>query len=168
MPPSSCVGFRAYTTVLPTLAGASGRPDNVGRTVVYERKPTQLDGGIYIWRGRFPTIRLYRWPDLPPDPEQPDMVTRPNEDACTLAHERGHFISDRDGSRSQPAYTKLRKGDPLTAGEKVLIIEEERRAWTHGRDVLKALGCNSWDVFTTTRDEALRGYEDGLAVHPTA
>ncbi len=151
------------------LARASGRPENVGRTVAYEAVcSVGVEAGIYIWRsGRFPTIRIYRSSDMPDDVELPDLKIRPVEDACTLAHERGHFISDPDGKRSQAAYTSLRNRDALTIRAKTTIIDEERRAWANGRDVLKALGCDDWSAFNAIEAECLRGYEEGLAGRPT-
>jgi hypothetical protein len=145
------------------LARASGHPGLLQGTVAYRLKLERLDAGEYSWNNGAPTIRLYRPWNLPQNLEQPDLITRPVEDACTLAHERGHFISDPTGHRSQLAYTTWRHGAQLTPEHQVLILEEERRAWQHARAILTELGWLDWAAFEAIRWRLLRGYSEGLS-----
>lgn len=136
------------------LAKAStwGGQNNRG-TVAYRVRAIDLDNGAYDWNEGMPTIRLDRpVTTIPPESrlELPDTDRSATVDACVLAHELGHFRSDRDGSRTQATYDAQRANQALTRGEKTLILEEERAAWRLGREELAALGCTEWAVFDAT------------------
>ncbi len=147
------------------LARASLRPRLSKGTVAYRFHFVGLEAGEYEWNNGAPGIRLYRSWNLPEDVEQPDLVTQPAEDACILAYERGHFISDPTGDRSQSAYASFREGSHLTLAQRTVILEEERRAWHHARAVMKRLGWTDWAGFEAMQWRLLHGYSEGLA-HP--
>jgi hypothetical protein len=120
---------------------------------------------IWLWRrDRVPN---------PADQNVPDVVTQPMEDACILAHEYGHFLSERDGSRT-PAYEAAldafhaaqdEGGRALSTNEQALVLDEETRAWDLGRQVLAELGVDEWRAFDERRERALASYRAEFARH---
>lgn len=71
-------------------------------------------------------------------------------DLITLAHEYGHLVSFLSGTRSpeyEAAWGRVERGEPRQEGDADLILAEETLAWSHGRDVLRALGFTRWDEF---------------------
>ena len=145
------------------LARASVRPRLSKGTVAYRFHFVGLEAGSYEWNAGAPRIRLYRSGNLPDDAEGPDLVTQPVDDACILAYERGHFISDPIGDRSRSAYASFREGLQLTLAQRTVIFEEERRAWHNARLVLKRLGWTDWASFEAMQWRLLHGYSEGLA-----
>ena len=145
------------------LVRASIRPRQSGSAVSYCFQVGGIDSGEYAWNGGAPTILIYRSDHLPRELQQPDLVTRPIEDACTLAHERGHFMFDHTQRRSQSAYESFRHGGPLPLAQKTVILEAERKAWRHAHDLLMGLGWTDWASFDAIQWRSLRTYSDGLA-----
>jgi hypothetical protein len=145
------------------LARASVRPRLSTGTVAYRSHAVGLEVGSYHWNAGAPRIRLYRSGNLPDDAERPDLVTQPIDDACILAYERGHFISDPLGERSQSAYASFREGYQLMLAQKTVIFEEERRAWHHARVVMMRLGWTDWASFEALQWRLLHGYSEGLS-----
>jgi hypothetical protein len=145
------------------LARASVRPRLSKGTVAYRSHFVDLEAGSYEWNAGAPSIRLYRSGNLPDDVERPDLVTQPADDACILAYERGHFISDPIGDRSQSAYASFREALPLTLAQKTAIFEEERRAWHNARLVLTRLGWTDWASFEAMQWRLIHGYSEGLS-----
>jgi hypothetical protein len=93
------------------------------------------------------------------------------EDACILAHEFGHLLSDERGERSE-AYAAAvavfwahgqQRGPCPTPEERNLVVAEEKRAWANGRETLARLGVDEWVEFDAMRDEKLAGYETCFA-----
>jgi len=144
------------------LVRASVRPRLSRSTVSYCFQVGGIDSGEYAWNGGAPSILIYRSGNLPRDLHQPDVVTRPIEDVCTLAHERGHFIFDHTQRRSQSAYESFRHGGPLTLAQKTVILEAERQAWQHAHADLMRLGWTDWASFDAIQWRSLRTYSDGL------
>lgn len=145
------------------LARASVRPRLSKGAVAYRFHFVGLEAGSYDWNAGAPRIRLYRSGNLPNDVERPDLVTQPIDDACILAYERGHFISDPMGDRSQSAYASFREGLQLTLAQKTVIFEEERRAWHHARTVMMRLGWTDWASFEALQWRLVHGYSEGLS-----
>ncbi len=145
------------------LVRASIRPRLPRSTVSYCFQVGGTDTGEYAWNGGAPSILIYRSGNLPRDLQRPDLVTRPIEDVCTLAHERGHFIFDRTQRHSQSAYESFRHGGPLTLAQKTIILGAERQAWQHGHAVLMRLGWTDWASFDAIQWRSLRTYSEGLA-----
>jgi hypothetical protein len=145
------------------LVRASIRPRLSRNTVTYCFQVGGIDTGEYAWNDGAPSILIYRSGNLPPDLQRPDLVARPIEDVCTLAHERGHFIFDSTQRRSQSAYESFRHGGPLTLAQKTVILEAERQAWLHGHAMLLRLGWTDWASFDAIQWRSLRTYSDGLA-----
>ena len=140
--------------------------DTVGRTVAYRggdasQPQSHYEGGKYDWNDGCPIIRLLR-DRVPAIDTEPDLATQPERDACLLAHEYGHFLSDRDGSRTQALYDKLGTGAMLDRAEQGAILAEEERAWDLGRKTVIDLGCDDLAVFDECRDRLLKTYRDGF------
>lgn len=126
-------------------------------------KSEAIDAGEYAWNGGAPTILIYRSGKLPRDLQAPDLITRPVEDLCTLAHERGHFIFDPTRKRSQSAYEAFHHGGRVTLGQKAVILAAERQAWQHAHALLMRLGWKDWASFEAIQWRSLRTYSEGLA-----
>jgi hypothetical protein len=126
-----------------------------------------LEGGDYLWNNGLPRIWLLRERE-PADVFRPDLNTNPLQDAFTLAHEYGHFLSDKDGSRTLSLFEKLRAKQPLKHAEKNVIVDEERRAWANGRKILEGLGYLELDAYDEFARDCVDGYVNGLAIHPEA
>lgn len=137
------------------------------RAVVYHVKPAMAfdEEGLCKRDNDLPKIVLYRRDRTPPSAQDPDLLTQPVQDACILAHEFGHFLSDPT-DRLHPVYERARAGQPLTPEEKGHIVAEEEKAWNLGRAALADLGCNEWGEFERLRDRGLRTYREGLAKVP--
>jgi hypothetical protein len=115
---------------------------------------------------RHPAITLQR-EGPPPQPQwEPDLVTRPLEDACILAHEFGHLLSDEREERSAAYEAGLAVcyayggsgGRPPTPEERALVVAEEERAWAYGQETLADLGVTDWAEFDAMRDKRLEEY----------
>ncbi len=95
--------------------------------------------------------------------EEPDMALDPLKDACTLAHECGHFLSDREGAQTQ-AYCDAIDADRVVWAEgQAAVLAEEERAWDLGRDALARLGCTEWAYFDSYRAKCVQTYREGFA-----
>lgn len=96
---------------------------------IIERDITIKEGTIYVF------YELYS-DNLP-------RILYPSNDLCinSLAHEYGHYISARLGYRNkynlQPLADKLFQKKHLSFKEKILIFNEEIRAWKFARILLK-------------------------------
>lgn len=122
-----------------------------------------FDGGSYFWNDGLPRIRLYRRGCVPAATTEPDLRMQPAVDACILAHEYGHFCSDKNGSRTQSTYDELRHRPAVDVRAQQIILAEEQAAWTHARAVLAVVGCTDWVVFEEVRARSLGSYERGFA-----
>jgi len=156
------------------LAGDTG---DATFTVRYGRL---LDGGRgYGWYApnegeggrKLPFIELWRTDALPDPQWTPDLKTRPLLDACDLAHEHGHFLSDKNRERTPEyeaalevlrLYHEQRERMP-TPEERALIYAEEERAWAYARKTLVGLGVDEWEAFDARKAEALASYRAPLA-----
>lgn len=126
-----------------------------------------FETGWYDPANGLPRIWLWRIGAVPDPPGRPDLATQPLEDACTLAHQYGHFLSERAGNRTATylaaldAFHEARR--ELSQEEQAEILAEEVRAWELGRQALAALGCNDWDGFEEWRWRGLSAYSRRLA-----
>jgi hypothetical protein len=116
---------------------------------------------------RFPTIIVHRQGSVPQPHDQPDLVTRPVEDACVLAHEHGHYFSHQNGERTPEyelalavCYGMRDGGRAPTTAERDIVYAEEHRAWEYARNTLTKLGVDDWVAFRERREEALKGYRE--------
>lgn len=132
--------------------------------VVYRVNPAMTfdEEGLYKCENDLPQIVLWRRDRTPLSPNEPDLLTRPVHEACILAHEFGHFLSDRT-DKLHPVYDRARTGGPLTPAEKEAILTEEERAWDLGRAALANLGCDEWGDFDRLRERSMKTYRDGLS-----
>jgi hypothetical protein len=132
------------------------------------------EGGCYVRqqsaRGIMPRIELARTPC--PNPQtSPDLVTSPLADMLDLAHEHGHFLSDKNLDRTE-AYDFAVKfmeagrlqGRILTPENEEAVREEEERAWDYARKTLATLGFAGEEAFDMRRARALRTYEDEFVI----
>lgn len=133
-----------------------------GRGAVVYHSGWGFESGWYDPAGGLPHIWLWRIGKVPDPPASPDLSTQPLEDACTLAHEYGHFLSDRAGNRTAAYVAALDAfhgaGRALSQQEQAEILAEEVRAWEYGREALAALGCTDWDGFEECRWRWLSSY----------
>ena len=114
-----------------------------------------------------PLIVLYRSPRVPRDQHAPDLEKCPLEDSVTLAHEFGHFLSDRDGNHTDEYIAAVTafdygNGSLYPASHRELIIMEEERAWDNARHVLEGLGFDAWEQFDERRARSLSTYGEKL------
>jgi hypothetical protein len=122
----------------------------------------------YQTRAEIPLFRPTA--SLPYPRGEPDL-SDPNQalqDGCTLAHEYGHRLSDLQGNRT-PEYvaavsTPHHQWPSLTDPQKRLILDEESRAWSLGREALKQLGCDDWVVFEERERKGLDKYRELLDI----
>jgi len=116
-----------------------------------------------------PQILLFRVPPAPmPRPQSAPDDTQPIHDACTLAHEYGHWLSDKEGHRTA-AYvaavcTPHDQWPTMTSAGRRIIYSEEARAWHLGRAALAELGCDEWAAFDERESKALETYRRLLAL----
>lgn len=75
-----------------------------------------------------PGIWVQRWP-VPPDSDEPDLEGADVRELISLAHERGHEQSYREGTYEADC------------------MPEEHRAWKHARARLERLGFEDWPAF---------------------
>jgi hypothetical protein len=122
-----------------------------------------IEGGKYRWNGGLPQVVLWRKDRAPPQQEEPDLATQPLLDACLLAHEYGHFLSDREGERTKTFYEAISTGRALPPEAQEAVLVEEARAWELGRQALTYLGCTEWSDFDGYRDHFIETYREGLA-----
>jgi hypothetical protein len=126
------------------------------------RRPGGLDGGEYRWMDGFPSITLFRVAGLPARHEDPDVMTAPTQDACLLAHELGHFISDKEGTTTEEARDRWARGERLSSDDVDLILTDEREAWRIAHQLLEQHSFSHWDVFNDLRSRWYGSYEVGL------
>ena len=89
---------------------------------------------------------------------------------CTLCHELGHWRSWAEDQRSpeyEEAHRVHREDRPkanrnLSEMQKVLIYEEESRAWRHGHDLAAEVGFADKSSYVAEAHRALRFYQDEL------
>ncbi len=166
MIPAECLS-ELWKRVGDALAKASLRGRAIGAVSYRVVHGIGLEGGDYLWNNGLPRIWLLCERE-PADVFRPDLNTNPLQDAFTLAHEYGHFLSDKDGSRTLPLLEKLRAKQPLKHAEKNVIVDEERRAWANGRTILEGLGYLELDAYDEFARDCVDGYVNGLAIHPEA
>jgi hypothetical protein len=118
-----------------------------------------VDGGF----PQRPRIVLFREKARRPQYAGEPDFERPLEDVCTLAHEHGHYLSDEARQRNA-AYVAAVKvpldhWPGLPEATKLLIFEEEQRAWNYGRLTLTDLGFEDWGAFDERERADLATYE---------
>lgn len=99
------------------------------------------------------------------------------DELCTLAHEFGHYVSHIGGLRTPELASScdllfqrrrrepgVAQTKPLSPAQHDLVRQEEARAWTYGRDVLKELGFEQWPAFDARERKALDVYEEIFAL----
>jgi hypothetical protein len=127
--------------------------------------------GFYDANDGFPRIHLLaggREP-FPSPPDSPDLKAQPEVDACILAHEHGHFLSDVQGDRTSAykgAVTRFQNKESPLPQDRDLILAEEERAWDHGRETLTSLGVSEWQTFDDRERDGLAYYAAKLPVVP--
>lgn len=138
--------------------------------ILFRTRGPHDPSAAYDQRGPF--IQLYvsedRWDEIgwSAGEDRPPAVCRDDE-AINLAHEHGHFCSDREKQQS-PEYLaavlrfdKLRVGEagnPWTDAEQDLIEAEEARAWSNARKTLARLGVDEWGVVDAMEADAKQAY----------
>jgi len=83
-----------------------------------------------------PRILIGRTP-CPAQCTKPDLDRATLNELISLAHERGHERSWREGTYRENS------------------MPEERRAWKHARDILGSMGFKDWDAFAAARESSL-------------
>jgi hypothetical protein len=131
-------------------------------TIRYVKRIGILEGGEYDWQSGRPRILLFRGPaeDLPAQ-FTPDLISRPDEDACVLAHELGHFDTDATMATTAVAHQAW-KANALSQADALSIYEEERAAWRRGAERLAQAGCTDFSRFHDLERQSLRGYAEGF------
>ena len=109
-----------------------------------------------------PQIILWRTDHVPLPQDEPDLRTRPMEDACTPAHEYGHYLSDPLDTLHEH-YEAIRRKEKIDRVGQERVLAEEERAWEQGREALAELGCTEWGHFEDCRQRSLKSYRDGFA-----
>ncbi|MDA4131998.1 MAG: hypothetical protein OK454_02575, partial [Thaumarchaeota archaeon] len=109
-------------------------------------------------------IWLYRDEPLP-DPDSEPEMSQPDKDACLLAHEYGHYLSDKAGRPEgyMAANDVFIAGGPITEVELALVLDEERLAWSHARSELAKLGVTEWSSFNQHEKDGLDAYEQAAS-----
>jgi len=94
--------------------------------------PPQYDGDD-------PQIRVARVrpPDDSEDVPPPDLNGASLRELISLAHERGHEQSLREGTY------------------RAMTMEEEQRAWSYAEKLLRALGFQEWPAFHAHKQDSL-------------
>jgi hypothetical protein len=169
MSPGDCFE-RLWHHVSGDLDGAWKRkdPDDVTEYVRVAYLPA-LEGmdpemdGFYDANDGFPQIHLLAGGREPfPSPsDRPDLKTQPEVDACILAHEHGHFLSDVRGNRTSAyvdAVLRFQKKESPLPQDRGLILAEEERAWDHGHETLTSLGVTEWQTFEERKRDGLAYY----------
>jgi len=105
-------------------------------------------------------IWLYRDEPLP-DPDSEPEMSQPEKDACLLAHEYGHYLSDKKGRPEAylSANDSLIADRPMTPQDMALVLHEERLAWSYARSELAKLGVTEWAYFNEKETDGLNAYE---------
>jgi hypothetical protein len=116
---------------------------------------------------KLPTIFIHRKDAVPQPQDKPDRVTQPEEDACVLAHEHGHFLSNENGERTTEYESALAVCHGMRSGgraptmvERDAVYDEEHRAWEYARKTLTKLGVHEWTFFDAYRESKLKGYRE--------
>ncbi|HEU4411656.1 MAG TPA: hypothetical protein VFS43_40810 [Polyangiaceae bacterium] len=119
------------------------------------------------------TREHYLTPETEPRRERADKV-KPDllDELITLAHEYGHFVSWGEGHRTPELVEagnrlfRRRAGDLqepcLDASQRDLVLQEEERAWSHGRRALQKTGFEWWPAFDQREQEDLGHYKEML------
>jgi len=121
-----------------------------GYAVGLREDTSRPDGGIFV-------------PDDEPDPQVTVDQNPPRDyfrELCILAHEGGHLRSYKREeappvlahSTLELASTAIRQG----------AFDEEWRAWGYAVDLLRPLGFDAWEKFTSEAQQSLDSYADGL------
>ncbi len=88
----------------------------------------------------------------------------PTQELFTLAHEFGHHQSYLNGYRT-PEYKTLVELDEwryLEHEQKLIILNEEIRAWEYAQKTLQKLGFSDWEQFEKRKNESLSRYQELL------
>lgn len=132
------------------------------------RRAGRLGDGDYRWCDGSPSITLVRPLDrIPKRADLPDPQTQPDEDACLLAHEFGHFHVDPQGDAALAAIERVRTGSG-TLDDGLLVLKDEEAAWKVGAELLADQGCSQWEHFIVVRARSLTTYEAALPGRPRA
>jgi len=88
---------------------------------------------------------------------------------AALTHEFGHYLSWKSGHKNYAKYRKamiisgsLKNINALTKYQKLLVIEEERRAWISGIRFVKRRGFKVDKDFYIIKKWGIKEYEDFL------
>jgi hypothetical protein len=126
------------------------------------------------WRELGPRIWLFRDAGQLPKPSSDGRYFRPDyanvaEELATLGHEYGHQESfrrhghTREWQEYERAAMRHMNGDALSLDDKRLILEEEERAWSIARDVLRELGIHDWPYLDERCERGLAVYRERLS-----
>lgn len=169
-----------WEALLPTLGEArrailEGRPHN--HVQYRQADETSADGGARYFSlrdtdttGLKPLIALFR-DRVPADRFTADTSTRPHDDLILLAHEFGHFLSDKAGHHTAEYVTarallnereRGKTHESLSRTQAQLVLDEEERAWTLGRNVLRGHGFEDLTQFDSARERGLETYRAEL------
>ena len=123
------------------------------------------------YRPEGPTICIHR--AVVPSPDWEPARDATVEEACNLAHEYGHHLSAKGGTRTAAYASALEVFNSWlhpqtgpeglrcpTREEQELVLLEERIAWAHAETVLCDLGVTEWSAFTTLREKSLAAYAE--------
>jgi|JI10StandDraft_1071094.scaffolds.fasta_scaffold08031_3 hypothetical protein len=87
---------------------------------------------------------------------------------CSLTHELGHWCSWRDETRSLKYEASIKAGvaamATLPEASRLLIFEEEVRAWTNGYRLAQEVGFLDAQAYDVEASRALRFYRELLSV----
>lgn len=110
-----------------------------------------------------PQILLFSVPPAPmPSPQSEPADGQPIHDACTLTHEYGHWLSDKEGHRTSVYLEAIRtphdQWPTIPPESRQIVYSEEARAWRLGRAVLAELGCGERAAYDERESTSLETY----------
>ena len=136
--------------------------------VMYESAEVDEKGQVFehgyfhpMWRDVRPCVVICRPRVSSETPWEPDPDHRALSEACSLAHEYGHFLSFHKKRRTATYHTAINLGcawPDLSPEQQRHVLSEERRAWDLGRNAVAALGLPILGALRKRRREGLGIY----------